>query len=553
MNHSSKILSQTLVQLCLAKGIDHIVLSPGSRNAPLTIGFSGNSTFKNFSIVDERCAAFFGLGMAQQLGKPVVLVCTSGSALLNYYPAIAEAFYSHIPLIVVSADRPSELIDVGDGQTIRQEHVFENHNCYSASCKEGAEFQYFNEQEINKALNIAMEESGPVHINIPFSEPLYSMEGKPSVFPVNVIPKKLNSLSKIPQVFIDQWNLASRKLVLVGTLAPNTIAMEWLQILATDPSVVVMTETTSNLHHPYFFPAIDQLITSLDFEGFQQLRPEILLTVGGMIVSKRIKAFLRKFTPNAHWHVGPYKALDTYFCLTHDFRSHPNAFFEYFLKQVQPKASNYQPFWLAKQEERRGKQTQFELKMPYSDFLVYAQIFRSIPMGSQVQLANSTAIRYSQLFPSEPTHSIFCNRGTSGIDGSTSTAIGAAVTSGIPTVLVTGDLSFFYDSNALWNSYLPKSFRIILVNNRGGGIFRILPSAKEVPHFETYFETRHALTALHLCAMFDIVYQKVENQNELEAALLTFFKPSQRPVLLEIMTPSEINDQVLNDYFEAIA
>ena len=141
MQFSSKKLSQTVIKLCLDKGIDHIVISPGSRNAALTIGFTGNVSFTNFSIVDERCAAFFALGLAQQLQRPVALVCTSGSALLNYYPAIAEAYYSDVPLVVLSADRPAHLLEIGDGQTIKQENVFANHILYSGACKEGEEFQ----------------------------------------------------------------------------------------------------------------------------------------------------------------------------------------------------------------------------------------------------------------------------------------------------------------------------------------------------------------------------------------------------------------------------
>ena len=173
MKFSNKLLSQSVTQLCLAKGIDHIVISPGSRNAPLTIGFTSHPDFTNFSIVDERCAAFFALGMAQQLKKPVAIVCTSGSALLNYFPAVAEAFYSDIPLVVLSADRPEALVEIGDGQTIQQENVYGTHVLYSANCKEGQSHQIHNETEINIALNTAIELSGPVHINVPFSEPLY--------------------------------------------------------------------------------------------------------------------------------------------------------------------------------------------------------------------------------------------------------------------------------------------------------------------------------------------------------------------------------------------
>ncbi len=222
MKFSNKILSQTLVQLCLDKGIEHIVISPGSRNAPLTIGFGENPNFNCFSIVDERCAAFFALGIAQQIKKPVAIICTSGSALLNYYPAVAEAFYSDIPLVVISADRPSNYIDIGDGQTIRQQNVFENHILYSANCIEGEEFQIKNETEINIALNIAIELNGPVHINIPFSEPLYHTTESQLVWPQNVKPRLIKETLEDLNPFVEQWNNSKRKLILVGSLPPNS-------------------------------------------------------------------------------------------------------------------------------------------------------------------------------------------------------------------------------------------------------------------------------------------------------------------------------------------
>src|SRR5699024_10752506 len=190
MIFSDKILSQTLVQLCLAKGVEHIVISPGSRNAPLTIGFASHPRFTCFSVVDERSAAFFALGIAEQFQKPVAVVCSSASALLKYYPAISEAYYSNIPLMVFSADQPKKFIDIEDGQTIRQENIFEKHILYSANCREGEEWQLENEKEINIAINTAIELQGPVHINIPFSEPLYNTVEKPSVSPQNVLPRE---------------------------------------------------------------------------------------------------------------------------------------------------------------------------------------------------------------------------------------------------------------------------------------------------------------------------------------------------------------------------
>lgn len=541
-----------MVHLCRAKEIDHIVISPGSRNAPLIIGFTAQPSFECFSIVDERCAGFFALGLAQQLKKPVALICTSGSALLNYYPAIAEAFYSEIPLIVLSADRPKHLIDIGDGQTIRQEDVFKNHILYSANLIEGDQFQAANEFEINYALNTSIEQNGPVHINVPFSEPLYDRTTESQVVPANKELLNPNEWSESLDTFQKLWNSCARKMILIGSLPPNSIESEQIQDWVDDSSVLVFTETTSNLHHSKFIPAIDQLITSLSEEEFSQLQPDVLLTFGGMIVSKRIKAFLRKYQPKKHWHVGLHSANNTFFCLTHHFKTTPNEFLRRFIPETHKRQSDYQAFWLNKKAYRLYHHEHFVAKAPYSDFSVYEKVFDKIPNKYHLHLANSAAVRYAQLFDQNPTLEVFCNRGTSGIDGSSSTAIGSSVASKKPTLLITGDLSFFYDSNALWNTYVPLNFRIILINNGGGGIFRILPKAKEVDKFENYFETRHQLNARNLCLMYNWKYECAHDQTTLIEKLSTFYDPTDQPALLEVFTPSEENDKVLKAYFKAI-
>ncbi|HBK82193.1 MAG TPA: 2-succinyl-5-enolpyruvyl-6-hydroxy-3-cyclohexene-1-carboxylate synthase, partial [Flavobacterium sp.] len=204
-----------LIEIFKAKGIHHIVISPGSRNAPLTLGFcEQQTTFKCYSIADERCAAFFALGMAQQLNKAVAIVCTSGSALLNYYPAVAEAFYSQIPLIVVSADRPASKIDIGDGQTIRQENVFINHSLFNANLTENATIE--NDIKINTAINKSLSKKGPVHINIPFEEPLYEMTDQLLVAPKILAFETENLNFELEDFMVKKWNVAQKKIVLVG-------------------------------------------------------------------------------------------------------------------------------------------------------------------------------------------------------------------------------------------------------------------------------------------------------------------------------------------------
>ena len=554
MNVFSSIpLAQTITQLCLDKDIKHIVICPGSRNAPLTIGFTENQDFTCYSIVDERCAAFFAMGLAQQLHHPVAVVCTSGSALLNFYPAVAEAFYSDIPLVIISADRPPEKIDIGDGQTIRQQNVFANHILYSANLSAEENLQLENEKELNIALNTAIELNGPVHINAPFEEPLYNTVNQPIIHPQHVAPRLAeNSLTESLEEFVSLWNKSQKKMVLVGVLPPNSVEAKIVEQLASDPSVLVLTETTSNLHHDNFISCIDQLITTLSHEEFADLQPDILLTFGGMVVSKRIKAFLRKYKPAQHWHIDAKKAYDTYFALSQHFKTNINTLLNTFLPQTHLAKSNYRDQWLAVKKYRQEKHSHYLNSIPFSDLKAFEWFLTHIPKNTQLQISNSAAIRYAQLFQLDASLTVFCNRGTSGIDGSTSTAIGAALASKQAVTLLTGDLSFFYDSNALWNTYIPTSFRIIVVNNSGGGIFRILPGNKNTENFDRYFETTHNLTAKQLCDMFGFEYHRASNESELENSWRDFYTQSNAPKLLEVFTDRLQNDDILINYFKAL-
>lgn len=544
-------LAQSILEICKAHHIQHIVISPGSRNAPLTIGFASDPYFKCYSIADERAAAFFGLGIAQQKKYPVALVCTSGSALLNYYPAVAEAFYSQIPLLVISADRPTSKIDIGDGQTIRQRNVYENHIIYSANLKEEAGSE--NDYLITTALKKAVEKQGPVHINAPFEEPLYNTVDKLSV----ATPEETRlRKAPLPELAISPykkiWEQSAKKLVLVGVCAPNTVDQAVIDFLAADPSVVVLTETTSNLQHPNFVAHIDRFITPFSVANFKNFQPDLLITFGGMVVSKRIKAFLRTYQPQHHWHLDPLRHYNTFGCLTAAIQTTPNLFFSTLkdLLSTDTVSSNYQEQALHLVSMREKAHRTFLKTIPYSDMMVYERIFEHLPKHSQLQISNSAGIRYAQLFDLDSSIEMFCNRGTSGIDGSTSTAIGAAVASERQTLLITGDISFFYDNNALWNAYIPKNFKIILLNNQGGGIFRILPGHQETPVFNTYFETTHQLTAEHLAKMHGFRYLVAANEEALNNQLELLWEIDDQPCILEVHTPTTTNNEVLKSYFK---
>ncbi|MFD2098778.1 2-succinyl-5-enolpyruvyl-6-hydroxy-3-cyclohexene-1-carboxylic-acid synthase [Flagellimonas iocasae] len=578
MMYSDIPSAQTLVLYFKSRGVKHIVISPGSRNAPLTISFTKNPFFNCYSVVDERCAAFFAMGMAQQLREPVAVVCTSGSALLNYYPAVAEAFYSDIPLIVVSADRPTYRIDIGDGQTIRQANVLEKHIGYSANLKQDIshaaetvskwgkslftetqeEIQAYNERELVNALQIARWKNTPVHINIPFEEPLYGVVEEPVL---QVSGKKMDvpvdSNQEDWSHYASIWKNNGRKMILVGVKQPNELETEVLEALAQDGNTLVFTETTSNMHHPEFFPSIDSIIAPIEKSEnrdalFKALQPELLVTFGGLIVSKKIKAFLRKYQPKEHWHIDPKKAYDTFFCLSKHVKASPNDFFKAVLPSDTQKSA-YKIGWQEVKKKYEVGRAAYLKEIPFSDFKVFDEVLRYIPKGYQVHLANSSTVRYAQLFPMDASLKVFCNRGTSGIDGSTSTAVGASIHAEEPTLLITGDLSFFYDSNGLWNAHLRTDFRIILINNSGGGIFRILPGKEDTDEFSTFFETQHSFTAEHLAAMYGFEHRTAENEEELTKEMEGFYAISLKPKILEITTPRLVNNKILLGYFDFIS
>mgnify|MGYP001105035507 FL=1 len=559
MNFSKNILAQSITDLCFKKNIKNIVISPGSRNAPLTLGFNLNPYFKTYSIVDERAAAFFALGIAQQIKFPVILVCTSGSALLNYYPAISEAYYSNIPLVILSADRPEKLLNIGDGQTINQKNVFNKNIGYSENLNQND--NYFlnlfglrdnNQEKINKALNFSIEKQSPVHINIPFSEPLYEITNSLSVDSINKIPRLNNQNVKKVSSFRNKWQNSIKKIILIGVSSPDLLSEKSIDLLAGDSSLLVLTENTSNVYHPSFCNKIDQLIAPLTNNELKEFRPEILITIGGMIISKKIKAILRDNKPNEHWHIGTHDANDTFFCLTKHFKTSPNNIISKLYENFNDNGSDFYNKWDLVISKRKEKHKEYLSNLIFCDFKVFDYVLNSIPSKSMLQVSNSSAIRYTQLFDLDSSINVFCNRGTSGIDGSTSTAVGAASVFKGNTVFITGDLSFFYDSNALWNNFIPSNFRVILINNKGGGIFKILTKDNNTELFKKFFETKHDLYAKDLCNMYGFEYFISNDEDTLKNVLNDFYNESEKPRLLEVITDNDYNQDYLLNYFDYI-
>ena len=551
MKQYSSIRSvQILAHVLQQYGIDKVVVSPGSRNAPLAIHFSEMDEMQCYSIVDERSAAFVGMGMAKALKKPVALTCTSGSAATNYYPAIVEAFYQNIPLLILTADRPADYVDIFDGQTIRQNHLYQQHSYGDFQLKEdNEEASYdYNLDTVKKAVELCFEKSGPVHINIPLSEPLYNL-----VTELPVLPSVESTIQKKKFDFapnlIAEWNTSKRILILVGSQNPNPELQMQLSQLVKNHSVVVLTEVTSNLNNEKFFSHIDRYIFNFNEEDFKKYAPDLLITVGQNVVSKKVKTFLRDAKPKHHWHVDENWQPDTYFVLDRKIEAKPEVFFSKLLNNINLEPSPYYNLWDVLRDKADARHDATLPKIGYSDFYLFNMLSEVIPAGYKVHFSNSSAIRYAQLFNFNK-YDCYCNRGTSGIDGCTSTAMGFAMMMDDPTLLITGDISFFYDINGLWNQYIPPFARIVIFNNGEGNIFRIIPGPSDTNAVDELIATQHHKSAEFLAKHFGFDYIKAEDELSLDRVVETFFKPGQKPKILEVMTKEHHNEDQLKAYFE---
>jgi 2-succinyl-5-enolpyruvyl-6-hydroxy-3-cyclohexene-1-carboxylate synthase len=550
----------SLVAQCKVAGVKTIVFSPGSRNAPLVTAFNKAGNFECLVVPDERSAAFFALGIAQQTGTPVAVCCTSGSAVVNYFPAVTEAYYSKIPLLLLTADRPSIWIDKGDGQTIRQKNVFAD---YVRTClhlefnKEQDEVA--RQKEIFFTLKgLMLPEPLPVHINIALEEPLYGEIPTAEGYSFQQISESVSRPDF--EVLEKLWNQAASKLILTGVLADGGMLSPLVQQLCVDPSVAVLAETTSNLNVAQVVYNTDRILAALTENSDQeQYKPDVLITLGHSIISKKIKVLIRKWAvPHVHVSLTDHN-MDTFGTLVCTVRAKE----EDVLRHIAgipplPTDSTFGAKWKSLEYLTEQWHNRFIETAPWSDLQAYRWLMEYTPDYVNLQMGNSAAVRYLQLMPHISTLLYNGNRGVSGIDGCVSTAAGAAhvnASAGVNTLLVCGDMSFLYDSNALWCRHLSSALRIAVVNNGGGGIFRIIDGPKQSDYLETFFQAEVPVDIQALCRAYNIHYYRCCNEQDIHRVMPDFLLPQMddRPALIEIFTPPNENDIVLNQYFSYIA
>lgn len=542
-----------VVALLKAYSIEHIVLSPGSRNAPLLQAFSQDPYFKCQVIVDERNAAFHAIGIMQKIQKPVAVCCTSGTALLNYAPAVAEAYYQQLPLIVLSADRSPEWIGQMDGQTVPQANVFGSFVKKSVHIPEiqNDNDEWYCNRLINEALISATKnEHGPVHINIPISEPLfdYSVTQLPSVRRIHA-PMVKKSVDIHP--FADKWNRAKRRMIIVGQQFESEELTKRLEELSEKSDCIILTEHISNCVSPLFVSNFDTLLSVAPMEVKEALKPDLVINFGGHIVSKQLKHVLRANTPHEHWHLSQSgEVVDLFQSLTQAIETDTIDFLSQLATSINQETIHaYNNLWHKYSQCIHEPENDTVL----TDITITGDFLKQLPKGASLHLANSSVIRNAQLYKLDESIEVYCNRGTNGIESSLPSAIGFASVSDAPTYLVIGDLSFFYAVNALWNIDHIQNLRILLINNGGGGIFHQLPKLNESASIDKYVAAGHNISAKKWAEAANIDYRSVKEINELKKNIIDFTDhKSTKSIMLEIQTHISNNKHYMLYYNEKL-
>ncbi len=544
-----------IAQICHEMGITQAVISPGSRNAPLILAFARHPGLQCLSIIDERAAAYIAMGMAQYTRKPVALICTSGTAVLNFYPAIAEAYYQQVPLLVITADRPPELIDQWDGQTIRQQHIFQAHSRGNYTIPDNLthpEALSALIQTCTLAATATMQPiPGPVHLNVPLREPLYP--GTDDIHQYATADIQLPGKISLPawdrERFTQVVTQSPKILVLCGMQAPDQQLQESWKTLQQQQKVVMLGDIASSLQPYSTCQYWDLTLGSASTATVENLQPDLLVTIGTSTVSKNLKQFLRKYKPAQHWHFSEHGVFGNPFeSLTERITADPDEVLQ--LLRSANGDTAYVKHWESAGEITAAKMAAWAQKQQlFNETIAAHTILQYIPADSVFHVANSMPVRYaSMLGIPQPGIHIYSNRGTSGIDGCNATTVGSALASGKMTTLLTGDVAFFYDANGLWHHHIPSHLRIVILNNQGGGIFRLLPGPASQPELETFFETRHQRTAAALAKDLGFGYTEARDMQSLKTALHTFWQPGTEPRILEVFTDPLTNQQAYSQW-----
>jgi 2-succinyl-5-enolpyruvyl-6-hydroxy-3-cyclohexene-1-carboxylate synthase len=540
-----------LMALLKEFGISHIVISPGTRNTPISHSIEDDAFFNTYIITDERSAGFFALGLIQKLNKPAAVCCTSGSAMMNYGPAVTEAYYQNLPLLLITADLPNRLLGQAEAQMMPQYGIFDKILKKSVHIPEveTPEDEWLANRLINEALlELDHRFRGPVQINIEFFGNLYNFPNGelPVCRKINRIIDRSNNWEY--EYCRELYNWKNILIILGQEIFSDREKQEYLAEFVSVFNCVVITDYLSNFHHDnaiqHMLPVFNTMLYSS-----QNYKPDIIITMGGNYTFHwHVKGFLQKNTPEKHWHISPRGDLvDKFHCLTDVFEMEEKTFLQKMISASGETGrkndnSDYINAW------KKLYNTYTEPGVTFSDLYVAGSFLSHIPHHCSLHLANSSSVRLAQLFSLDSSIKVFCNRGVDGIDGCVSTAVGYAASCDELVFLLIGDLAFFYDNNGLWNKYKKGNLRILLNNNYGAGLF-VQSFGFEVSEF---IGAQHSNTAKGYAESLGITYLSAGNKEEFDKSLPEFLTPvSDKPVLLEVFTSISGDAELLTDYYRS--
>lgn len=549
---------EILVALLKKYDVRHVVISAGTRHTPLVYSLEHDSFFKTYSIVDERSASFFAIGLIEHLREPVAICCTSGTAAANYVSAANEAFYQQLPLLLLTADRNHYYMFQQEEQMIPQEGL------YASVCKKVVTLPHVRDEKdfwycsriCNEALmELGHGENGPVHINFivendyPIVQGIVKFE-EPELPNVRKIDRLTLEVSREKWVEKAALLKKSKILIVYGQYAPLTETEQAnIEAFCEKYNCVISVDLISNLHCSCGIPTF-ALSRTLNGDEMKVLVPDILITMNANTISEiknRMAPFKSQFE---HWHVSAKGEIsDPFKCLPNVVECSPQTFFEKFAElAVECERHDYYKQWEVFYKRIGNNGSLNEEPITYSSMYATQQYLANIPANSLLHIANSNSIRLSNYFDVDPSVVIYGNRGTHGIDGSMSAFIGQAHVSQKLSFLVIGDLSFFYDMNALWNQYVGNNIRILVCNNSGGAIFHTYPSTKNVPTLDDHIAAEHHTSVKAWAESRGFKYLAATNKNELDERLPDLMvQKSESPVIMEVFTDKDVDAQCIMD------
>lgn len=552
MYSDNKMVLQ-LMSLLKQFSIRRIVISPGSRHFAFVHSLEADSWFKLYSVVDERSAAFFALGLIQECGEPVAVTCSSGTACMNYGSAVVEAYYQRLPLLVLSSDRIPEYLNQLEDQMYDQLDTFTACTKYQGQLpeiKNDTDVWYCN-RILNEAfLELNHHGRGPVHINIPFVAHNTDTFSTPELPVVRKISLHDAETKKT------EWKAIGSK------LQSKKVMIVWGQSVKITPELdkavskfcemtdaIILTDKLSNLHNEYAILNTTVVLSVLTPDERKELHPDVVISVGGnYIFNGEIKGFVGKTSSN--WQVGKEdKVIDPFRSLTEIFEMSEECFFSSLAEYADVKnKGDYKDTWLAISKQPSIPEPE------YNEFYAIGQLLKNLPKNVDLQLANSLTIRMSHMFEIDPSIRVNCNRGVNGIDGSMSTAVGFGADNDRLTFYITGDLSFFYDMNSLWIRHLSPKMRFMLINNGGGGVMYAPLNDEKRKTLPAHVAAGHSLSAKGWVESLGFKYIAANSKEEVDAGVRELLNSdSDCPVFMEVFSvinPNDIN--AMKDYYATI-